>query len=622
MNGLLRKEFRELRPFVLLGVFLLVLDLFEWFTKQQLDMQPLGVSIGDTSQGTAALLFLMAFAAGTGLLVREMDDRALAFLDGLPVSRARVFGIKILVATIVLLLYPAGSLLMQAAQHVISRQSLDHAVHAALLWQTAALICVVTGMGLALGLLLGFLRALCWLTLGLIVLVLFTLTYFLPEYSMLNTLELLEPRIVGVKWTVPSTLLFTQLGLMAGSALLALGLFVSADGEGGRRLKQWLGRPLASAVITITTIGIGLAVVGVLASRSAPEKPAANRGKNPEARFAIVPSVSARTERYSFSYGSQQAEQAQAVLKEADRVYAEVAKLLGAEAGARIDVDLTGSLPNTEGTAFHDRIRMHLGRTPLKTLAHETTHVLAHRLAGDERERELSKMSVLNEGIATWVHNQVAGSGGLTDIERFRAALVSRRHLVMPEQLTDMEVFARHSDILLRYPLGAALVESMVARYGRDAPKKLLLALGNPDFPRNLKGIELWHAAFQAAGFDLALTFDDYSRRLQGWESEFAERIAALPRPRVGLDYKKGQVGMELRWEGQMPEGWSAALRIRPKVDSPLEQYTTIIMGRGAVAWMTRSALANEQLCFQPGVRTEEAAVYEAWSCVPLAPDR
>ena len=31
-----------------------------------------------------------------------------------------------------------------------------------------------------------------------------------------------------------------------------------------------------------------------------------------------------------------------------------------------------------------------------------------------------------------------------------------------------------------------------------------------------------------------------------------------------GSDYI-GKVGVELRWEGAMPEGWTAAARIRPK---------------------------------------------------------
>jgi hypothetical protein len=432
-------------------------------------------------------------------------------------------------------------------------------------------------------------------------------------------------RLVGLQWQVPSAHLFTQLGLMAASALLALGIFLSANGGGGQKLQQWLRRPGTSAGLALATICVCVAAVVVSVLLSADGvKPAVGK-KAPVAKFADSPVVSQRTQRYSFSYYSQQAAQAQALLDEADRVYARVAALLGSSDGPRIDVDLTGSLQNTEGTAFHDRIRMHLGRNPVKVLAHETAHVLAHRMAGGELDREFSKMSVLNEGLATWVHNHVAGDGTLREIDRFQAAVVSRRRLLTPAQLTDIDTLAQHADINLRYPLGAALVESLVARHGPDAPRKLLLALADPDFPRDLSGSELWYAAFQAAGFDLGQTFDDYARRLQGWETEFAARIAALPRPRVSLGYRKGQVGIDVRWEGQIPSGWGAVVRTRPRPDSPMDQYMQIRLGSqldsGSLIWISRSRAVNDQLCFQSGLQAEEAAIFEAWSCVPLEPD-
>jgi hypothetical protein len=439
---------------------------------------------------------------------------------------------------------------------------------------------------------------------------------------MLNPLQLVEMRRVGLQWQVPTAALLTHLGVMVASMLLALGIFTSADGGGGRNLRRWAGRPVVSAGVTLLTIVVALAVVVVSAWLAKDGERSTGTGGSPAAKFDESPLVSVRTERYSFSYHSQQAVQAQVVLQEADRVHAEVAMLLGAGEGARIDVDLTGSMQNTEGTAFHDRIRMHLGSHALETLAHETSHVLAHRLAGGERDREFAKMIALNEGLARWVENQVARGGAPAETDRFTAAVVSRRHLVKPEELTDMAAFARHSDIQLQYPLGAALVDSLVARHGRDAPNRLLRALANPDFPRDLNGAELWYAAFQAAGFDLGVTFDDYSRLLQGWEAEFAERIAALPRPRLSLDYRPGELGLELRWEGRMPEGWNAVVRIRPKADSSVDQYLSLQLGSGAVAWIPRSLAVGGQLCYQPGVRTEENAIFEAWSCVPLAADR
>src|SRR5690606_14695879 len=132
--GLLRKELREQRPFVLLVAFLVVLDLVYWML-QQFDMQALGLTIEELGTELAALLFFIAFAMGTGLLIREIDDRTLSFLDGLPLSRLRVFAVKVALASGVLLAYPLACVILRIAQHLVARQSLDHALHAPLLGQ-------------------------------------------------------------------------------------------------------------------------------------------------------------------------------------------------------------------------------------------------------------------------------------------------------------------------------------------------------------------------------------------------------------------------------------------------------------------------------------------------------
>lgn len=618
MNGLFRKELRELRPFVMLGAILLLLDILEWMT-QQIDMSPMAVNFGESNEALAVLLFLIAFAAGTGLVVREMEDHTLAFLDGLPVTRLQVFGIKFAVAMLVLLLYPAGHLLMMAAAHVVSRQSLDYAMHAALLWQAAALICVLTAVSLALGLLLGYLRVLCWLTLGLLALTLGMITHFFPEMSVLNPIKLLDLRLVGVQWRVPTASLVTQLVLLLSALALSAMIFVSANGVRGRRLQTSLSRPLISATVTLATIGIAIGAIALIGSTADTKKPPTT-DVPPDVEFATSPAVSARTERYSFNYRSEQAERAQALLGEADRIHAEVAVILGAQDGSRIDVDLSGSMRNTEGTAFYDRIRMYLGTRAREVLAHETSHVLARRLAGGERERELTKMNTLNEGLASWVQNRLTGGNGTTELGRFQAAIVSRRHLITAAQLTDIDTLSRQADINLRYPLGAALVDSLVNRYGREAIGKLLRTIGDPDFPRGLAGMELWYAAFQAAGFDLSLVFDDYSRRLQAWEIEFADRIAAVPRPRGSLVYRKGQTGLQLHWDGEMPAGWTGAVRFRPRKDSPVDQYMTVRMTGQFSIWLPAAIVVDGQVCFQPGVATQEATIYEEWVCLPVEP--
>ena len=130
--GLVRKELRELRPILVVAAFLLFLDCLEWLIQRSSSSRgAVATELSDFGPSLAAMLFVLAFAVGTGLLVREIDDRTLAFLDGLPIGRGRVFGTKVATAAGVLLLYPVGHVLMLMGQHLLERQSLDHALHPA-----------------------------------------------------------------------------------------------------------------------------------------------------------------------------------------------------------------------------------------------------------------------------------------------------------------------------------------------------------------------------------------------------------------------------------------------------------------------------------------------------------
>lgn len=618
-SGLLRKEVRELRPFIVLIGFLLLLDVYDWLSMQ-FDVRPLAWSFPDFGVEMAAVLFLIAFAMGTGLLIREMDDRTLAFLDGLPVSRSKIFSVKVLAASTVLLAYPLGYVLLLAAQHLVARQSLDHALHPGLLWQALAMMSVLTGTGLGLGLLLGFLRNLSWLVLALAAIAISILTRLSPALDFLIPMKLLDADLVGIHWPLPVAAVATQLGLMLVCMLLALVLF-RATGDAQGRLQARLNRPLVSASVTLATIGGGIALLAMYGASEMEEDDVDVGDDGPYvagATFTSSPAGNAVTAHYSFSYPARQAGNLQSLLREADTIHAQVAGLLGAQPGARIDVDLSGSAENTAGTAFHDRIRMRQGDDAPRILAHETAHVLARRLAGGERERELSKMGALNEGLAHWIENKVISGSGLAEDDKLQAALVSRRQLFRVEELADLIALQQQVDLSLQYPLGAMVVDCLVARYGEAAPGKLMVALGDPDFPRDLQGTELWFAAFQAAGYDLSLVYADYARRLKSLEAEFADRISQLPRPRGSLVRDEESVGVELRFDGQMQEGWQGVVRFRPDEDSDLTEYSMTETDEEQIAWVSASRLSGERVCFQPGVGYRGALVFETWTCLPL----
>ena len=615
---LLRKELRDQHPFVLIGLALIALDLFEAFTRQ-IDRQPLGDHFPGLAGPATAFQVLVGFAVGTGLLTREDDEGTLGFLDGLPVTRARLFIVKVFVALGVLLIYPAAHLLLLAVQQIVSRDSLNGNLHAHLLLVALALTAVATFVGLSAGLLLGFLRTLAWLTFGVCAAALAEGIERWPWLSVFDPVALLNARLVGSRWRLPMGALAVQLGLAAACAASALVLFVSAGRRRDFALDKWLRRPLVSALVGAAMIGVAIWVGSLYLDETPEETRKRVLSKSPDTvDFPDAPPGHAVTRHYSFSYPALRSSELRPFLVEGDRTFERVASLLRVETESSIDVDLSGSLPNTEGTAYLDRIRMDAGGfDPLATLAHETTHVFALRMAGGERERELSKMTVFDEGLARWVELRFSGDGTLPERDRFQAAVVSKRSLVRPEMLTDLDRLARSNDENLKYPLGAVFVDAFIRRYGNGAPRQLLSTLARPDFPRDLQGPELWQAAFQLAGFDLAVLFDDYSSRLKSWEREYAAIIDTLPRLRGVLVRRHALVGVHVLLDGPAPEGWKAVVRFRPTSESPLDSYVTLPVVKG-VAWQSLRRIANEEVCFQSGLEAMGITLFEGWTCLPL----
>ncbi|MDB5951312.1 MAG: hypothetical protein JWR65_3167 [Massilia sp.] len=115
------------------------------------------------SNELSVIQIVFGFALGSTLLVREIDDGTLNFLDGLPLERSAIFMAKIKAAMLVLTSLPLGTLLLTVALHLATRESLDHALQPFLLLTFFGLSILVTAVGLTAGMLLGFLRYLSWL---------------------------------------------------------------------------------------------------------------------------------------------------------------------------------------------------------------------------------------------------------------------------------------------------------------------------------------------------------------------------------------------------------------------------------------------------------------------------
>ena len=107
MNAaLFRKEFRDLLPWGVLSLAFGLSNVVQ-LLLEQVDSTPLGQTFFLLNQENIVLYWLIAFAIGTGLAIREHDDRTLAFLDGLPVARSGVFFVKCAVMSLLVLIGPA-----------------------------------------------------------------------------------------------------------------------------------------------------------------------------------------------------------------------------------------------------------------------------------------------------------------------------------------------------------------------------------------------------------------------------------------------------------------------------------------------------------------------------------
>ncbi len=624
MNAaLLRKEVRSLRPFVFVVLALLLLEFVGTF------LLPLGgysfaAHMQTWTEGLGIMQIVLGFALGTNLLAREIDEGTLNFLDGLPLTRPAIFAAKMQAAMLVMLIYPASALLWNAALHTATRGSLDHALWPSLLLTMFGMCILVTAVGLTAGMLLGFLRHVSWLILALCIVGINLLQDEAPSLAAaLDTTELLTLRFTGTAWQLPMPTIWTQLGAVLLFGALAFVLFCSAGKVGARvqrigGLRRWLTR-LGIALL----VGALIAGISQLVARSRDDDGGADKTRADALEFMPVASGQATTRHYTFSYPALSSARVRPLIDGADRTFDDVAALLGIKGGAPIDVDLSGTTRNHAGTAYLDRIRMRVSdKSASATLAHETTHVLAERLAGGARATQLDHMMVFNEGLAEWVENKLGTGAGVTDKQELVAAIVSARRLVKPRQLTDQVGFANTVDDNLKYPLGAILIDRLVKRYGATAPNTLLRTLARADFPRDLDGYALWQTAFQLAGFDLDLVLDDYARHLKGLEATHARQIARLPRPRGSLVEQDEEYAIALRFDLPVPDDALPLVRYRPGKSADSSSYRTrygdLAEDGTYTVKVPEDIITRGQVCFQTGVHVESVTLYEPWVCLPV----
>lgn len=619
MNAmLLRKEFRELLPWAILGVAVGLVDWLEYVTWQ-VDMRPLGTTFGLLNDGTAVVFWLIAFAIGTGLVTREQDDGTLGFLDGLPVSRSRVFFVKAGLMAALVLIPLAMRFAILAGMHLISRGPLSEALHADLLLKGFAVEALLVVNGLMLGAALGRLRSLTWLVAGILAAGMLLLQEQLPRSQLLNPVSLLDWQWTSTALHLPGDAVVTQIVVTFVALALAWNGFVRA---GRGRSLRLANRPVLGAVVTAATVVVGLGVFTiVMLQLEDPIAPPPVAGAEPY-RFSQPAPAQTVTEHYRFSYPADEAEAALALAADADAIFERVHEMLGVPLGASIDVDASGSARGTHGTAFFDRLRMTLASEVRPVLAHETAHVVATRVAGGRSAWLWGQASVLSEGMASWVESEFRAPSTRADDRMFILAALQARRQLSIDELASPGLLGIVRDENIKYPAGEALIVALVNVYGEEANPRLLAAFADPALPTDLSGYALWQSTFQLAGFDLAAVVDEFYRAVTAYADEHAERIAALPRPRVRLVSGRGTYGVVPLVDGPgavSGEAQAVVLRFKPLPDSPNSQYQTINGVAGQPSWRDPFGIAGGRICVQAGIRVGGEILYEPWNCIPTS---
>jgi hypothetical protein len=437
------------------------------------------------------------------------------------------------------------------------------------------------------------------------------LIHFVPRAAMLDPLRLVEAGVEGVRWRYDVEAMVAQ-GLVALCCTLVSWALFARAGRGRTLVVN--PRPVIGAIVTVLTLGacVGAVVLWSLGSRD-------TEPDDSEPDLTSVPTsapASTTTRCYELSYPSIESAPALKLAEQADETYDRVSALLGVDGGAPIFVDLSGSMRNTLGTAFKDRIRMVADDEARATLAHETAHVVARRLVGEEGFTRWSDARVLDEGLASWVEGHFLEHPAAEQL--VLAALLDRGALKL-ETIIDFARFVEEGDDELKYPIGRGLIDAMVRRYGEGSIHALLRAFGDERLPPKLSGAALWQATFQLAGMDLGLVTDDFFGEVEKTRAEHRAELDALPRPDTRLVTHDGWYGVEVSTT-EPAEFPRLDVRFRPAPGSPTSEYDRSRVKDGEVAWRQAEQIQRRRVCFQAGLPlSKKAVLFEPWTCLPLS---
>ena len=622
MRILIAKELRALLPMIWFVVCVELVGLVATFATEFPDLKTLTTQL-DPAKGASDLgagVVIIAVLIATGLLVRERDDGTLGFLDGLPVSRTRLFTGKVLAALLVL----TGMIAFEGAIagwfHLMSRDSLEPAfpwqIMGVYLGVHVVLACTVLGLALA----LSFLRR--WLFLAIALLAwLFVLgkEWRWPHLDLFDPITLTKPVLHEGRWLVSPANLAVQLALGAAGLAAALAGF-HALGDGARRLAKALGRSWVLRVFAVVGVLLIPIVWIALLVKVGHDAAAEREDWNPG---AADPVLTATTTHYSFLHRQSRKTEAQPLIDRADAVHEQVAHFLRAPSSGVITVDTTSLLArHNAGQAYWKKVRMLLtddADENAAVLGHETTHVYLDLLSEFRASQDFSSTRFFHEGLASYVeHRFFRTPERLKELRR--AAVVADAWERVPfELLATDEDFGRSRSRDLVYPLGELFCAAIVTAYGDEALPKIVRALGRKDAPKGLEHAELWQDTLQACGFSLEKVLAEWRAALDRRAEEDRAFLAALPRVQATLEVAAGEFIIRPTFTGSEPG--SLVCVCRPSGDAAESEYDYPVRKEDGTFRVPRALYDRGTFWYQVGWRVKGATLplLDVWKEVPVA---
>ncbi|MCB1231928.1 MAG: ABC transporter permease [Verrucomicrobiae bacterium] len=604
---LLRKELRALRPFFWLILLLAGLDALVTFATEFPDQHTIADVFDDFDAEFAYfVLFAISFALGQTLIGREKNENTLEFLDGLPVSRGRVYWTKWLAGYLVLSLYLLTGLVVHLPLHFISATSDNPSSYPEFWASMLAMDLVVIAIYLSIGMALAF-----WGRFGLLAVLFYLIGVWILHESGLPSADFFDPLIYGRLNVIGSTLIVPwkvaaiQLGAAFVFALLGLFAFESL----GRHPSDVSGARRAATPLFITGLIAACVVSLVTLIRTAWSEATVDPTLATEPVFPDWETTRLETGHFVFIYPNNQAESAEALAAESDEIHSKVVSFFHAEPKRQIIVDLTSQSPRHAGTAYWGRVRMNLRAQGLESrlpavLGHELCHVYIDQLSDNHVSDQFDATRFFHEGLASWVEYRFfRPPEELPQIRRVAAVAHDRERI----RFEDLASSARLSEEFAPewvYPLGEVFSAAVIETWGEDAPEKIVRAFGRDDAPTGLNGIALWQDTFQAAGYDLETAIAAFFRKLDDIVADEREWLDKLPRFRGQLVNEANRYGIRIRFADDTDPARKLPMRrlyvrFRNGPGTAESDYQVRRPDRDGIAWISRDYFPGGSVEFQ-----------------------